>query len=381
MSKPRIYPSYVRLRKFVVVTDLLPLISTLTEEQQRNYCFIVSMIIRLTHKKPSFFLNIHHKVWNNFIGDNYSDYIHQLEVWRIIELNHSFCHEGEVSFSKGYRLHSSVVDSEKVTKAFAKKRVKPLKDQSQLVNPVCHFVHTNLKKVTVLETLTQTTNNVEEVECEEWAEKIYWDQFNLKYGHKVSRMYHSIILMPKASRKNLLYKDDHKVQLFEYDVKSCHPVLLMSMITSPSEKERFKKVLDTDIYTTIAKEMGVTKDRELIKDDFMFFINGEVKNYFHTFFKEHFPMLSEQIAVNGKSMASISQNMEAGIMVRDLPTLMMEQHQGYFYVPMHDGWMGLERDEQAIGKMVSDLFFSVTGYRITITKKNLTTGIETYLVK
>jgi hypothetical protein len=46
---------------------------------------------------------------------------------------------------------------------------------------------------------------------------------------------------------------------------------------------------------------------------------------------------------------------------------------------MHDGWLGIERDEQQIADAVRNEFFRRLDYRITITKTELATGRETVL--
>jgi hypothetical protein len=46
---------------------------------------------------------------------------------------------------------------------------------------------------------------------------------------------------------------------------------------------------------------------------------------------------------------------------------------------MHDGWLGIERDEQKIAATVRDEFLRRLDYRITITKTELATGRETVL--
>ncbi len=47
---------------------------------------------------------------------------------------------------------------------------------------------------------------------------------------------------------------------------------------------------------------------------------------------------------------------------------------------MHDGWLGIERDEQKIAATVRDEFFRRLGYWVTIKKTKLATGEETILL-
>jgi hypothetical protein len=46
---------------------------------------------------------------------------------------------------------------------------------------------------------------------------------------------------------------------------------------------------------------------------------------------------------------------------------------------MHDGWLGVERDEQLIASVVKAEFLKRFDYRITLTKTELATGEESVL--
>lgn len=48
---------------------------------------------------------------------------------------------------------------------------------------------------------------------------------------------------------------------------------------------------------------------------------------------------------------------------------------------MHDGWLGVERDEMRIGNYVRDRFYNYTRFWVTITKKDLVTGKEGILLE
>jgi hypothetical protein len=47
---------------------------------------------------------------------------------------------------------------------------------------------------------------------------------------------------------------------------------------------------------------------------------------------------------------------------------------------MHDGWLGIERDEQRIATMVRNEFHKRLGYWVGITKTKPETGVETSLM-
>jgi hypothetical protein len=299
-----------------------------------------------------------------------------------------------------------VLAEQRVKICFKKKQVHPLKDKSDLTDDVAKFVHNNLKRLTVRTNLLPQANVTDEVDAEIEAEKIYFQQWNISYGRKARRLFHNVILMSKAARKNLVLKADPSIPLYEYDVKSCMPVILLGLAHDPAEKAKLKTLLDGDIYTTIAKERGVTKDRDDIKLDFMYFLNGSIPNYVHKYFHAHLPKLTELVMKSKKAengMAWFGQRVESEIMVQEIPRQLLNPVQSnpvqsnnvpnqsnlsltcggnpddVLYIPMHDGWLGIERDEQKIAATVRDEFLRRLDYRITITKTELATGRETVL--
>jgi hypothetical protein len=306
-------------------------------------------------------------------------------------------------FPKAYRLSATALAAPKVKVCFRKKQVQPVRDKSELTDEVAKFVYRNLKRLSVRTDLLPQADPFDEVAAEDWAEAIHFEQFNVHYSPKAKRLYHAAITMPKVARKNLILKADPALPLFEYDVKSCTPVILLGVAHDPAERATLTSLLDGDIYTAIATEAGVTKERDDIKRDFMLFVNGSVQNYVHTFFHTHLPSLTEYLMARKgaeKGMAWFGQAVEADIMAQKVPSHLMNvgganniavqtqptpltcggNPEGILYIPMHDGWLGIERDEQLIAATVRGQFFRCLGYWVTIKKKKLATGEETRLV-
>jgi len=395
-------PWWVEQRTFVVPATLKPRIQNLAEELQMHYCFIVSKVVIETKKVPTTHKGISSRYFKHFIGSDYADYVEQLKTWNIIEVNPSYW-SGEDGFCMGYRLHPAALAAPKVKLCFRKKQVHPRRDKSKLTDDVAEFVHGNLKRLTVRADLLPQADLIDEVAAENWAEAIHFEQFNVHYSPKAKRLYHAAINMPKVARRNLILKADPAVPLFEYDVKSCTPVILLGLADDPAEKATLKLLLDGDIYATIASESGVTKDRDDIKQDFMKFVNGAVQNYIHTFFHSHMPCLTERL-MNGKNaekgMAWFGQRVESEIMAQEVPRKLMNvggsstinvQNQatpltcggnpeGILYIPMHDGWLGIEQHEQQIAAKVRQEFLRCLGYWVTITKTELATGAKRVLI-
>jgi hypothetical protein len=387
-------PWWVKQRRFVVPSTLKARIQKLPEEIQKFYCFIVSKVIVITKKHPALYGPISSKYFKDFIGSDYGDYVGQLKKWHIIEVNDQYLNDPEHGFSKSYRLHSKARKASKVKLQFAKKQVQPLRDNSKLTDDVAEFVHRNLKRLGVRTDLLPQANVIDEVEAEDWAEAIHFNKFNLHYSESVKRLYHAVIVMPVIARKNLVLKENPSVPLYEYDVKSCHPVLLLALIEDHSERKKYTALLHGDIYGTIARECGIVADRASVKLDFLKFVNGSVANYFHKYFRAHLPVLTDHMMKHGSGMAWFGQTVEAGIMVDEVPRLLMDSipvkkqsnlsltcggNPEVFYIPMHDGWLGVERDEVLIAERVRERFYEHTKYNVTLTKTCLATQEETVL--
>ena len=397
------HPLWVKQRYFVIPATLQRHLKNAPDEIQQILCSIVSRIVTATKKNPEHFANILSTEFKNSIGGDYHDYLDILHEWRIVDINNRYSNAEGKEFPKSYRLYPSANAAAKVIVSFNKKVIQPLRDESDLTNDVAKFVHQNLKRIAVRENLLPQANPIDEVEAINSAVKVYWGKLNVHYSPHAKRLFHTAITMPKIARRNLILKADASVPLFEYDVKSCMPVILLGLIKDPAERATLTALLEGDIYTTIANEQGITKSRDNIKDDFLIFLNGGIRNYVYTFFHQHLPTLAEW-ALRGKGakkgMAWYGQNIEARIMAQEVPrhinqpgipitkqnnlkTLICggNPDEGVLYIPMHDGWLGVERDEQRIASVVRNEFHRHLGYWVGITKTKLENDEETVLVK
>jgi hypothetical protein len=395
-------PWWVEQRTFVVPYTLHGHIQALPDDIRLNYCYIVSKVVIETKKFPTLYHNISSAYFNDFIGSGYRAYLDRLKEWDILEINDAYLNAGGSGFTKSYRLHPSALAAAKVKIKFKKKQVHPLRDNSKLTDGVIAFVHENLKRLTVRTDLLPQADVIDEVDAEGAAEEIYFQAFNVRYSPKAKRLFHAAILMPKIARKNLVLKSDASVPLFEYDVKSCMPVILLGLIKDPAERATLTALLDGDIYTAIASDCGVTDSRDDIKREFLRFVNGGVHNYVFTFFHAHLPTLAELVLKGkgaDKGMAWFGQRVESEIMVQEVPRQLMQMvtapssvnqstlsltsggnpDEGILYIPMHDGWLGIERHEQRIADTVRNEFHRRLGYWVTITKTKLATSEETVL--
>jgi len=398
-------PWYVKQRRFAVPAPLRDRIEGLPDQERLFYCYIVNKVRYETKDEPRQFEGISSTYFQNFIGSGYRRYVEQLRKWHIIHVNDHYLNADGHGFTKAYRLHEEALEAPIVKVNFKKKQAQPLKDHSEITDEVAKFVLANCQRVGVKEELATQASEEAEVDAEDFAERIYWGQFNVRYGGKVSRMFHTVIEMPSTARANLVFKEDPAIHLCEYDVKSCHPVLLLAIMEDEREKDGLKELLKGDFYSTVANECGEARERDAIKMDFLKFANGRTRNYFHRYFTDHFPRLTNYLDEHKDGVAAFGQNGEAVIMVDEVPRWLMDsaghaQPTGssnikpskssltswgnpgsVFYIPCHDGWLGIERDELKIADFVRDRFHEYTRFWVTITKKDLATGNEAILLE
>jgi hypothetical protein len=237
-------PWWVKQRRFVVPATLLPKIQAAPEAVRIIFCYIVSKVVIETKKCPTQFKGISSKYFKDFIGSEYHDYLKILDAdWGIIEINGSYWN-GEDGFCKGYRLRPKAMAAPMRKVCFRKKQVHPLNDQSELTDDVVRFVHANLKRLGVRADLLPQPNVVDDVDAETWAERIYFQQFNVHYSRHAKRLYHAAIVMPRVARRNFILKENPALPLYEYDVKSCTPVILLGIADAPAEKATLTALVD-----------------------------------------------------------------------------------------------------------------------------------------
>jgi hypothetical protein len=171
------------------------------------------------------------------------------------------------------------------------------------------------------------------------CEHIAGGDFSLSYGRKVKRLFHRVLAMPKEGRCNLT----HWCPLVEYDVRTCHPFLMLKFFTNPTERTNYAEMLSGDIYTTIQREMKFA-DRQTVKNDVQRVVNIShkragwmSKQYVFQFYHQHFPVFADQFLLQREDLAACLQGFEAELMVQKLGGFCREEN--LFWVPMHDGFI------------------------------------------
>jgi hypothetical protein len=85
---------------------------------------------------------------------------------------------------------------------------------------------------------------------------------------------------------------------------------------------------------------------------------------------KNIPDLLIKKMVGGKSEDNDTKNLTTFNFIC-LPQYLANVYTAILYVPMHDGWLGLEEESEVIINMVKEVYFTLTGYEITITKEKV----------
>lgn len=378
--------AWLKVHRFAITNSLKNHLAEATylSDWDREYlCYIQNKVLRETRKTPDLYANIGAKYWEDKCGGGYGRYIRQLEDWGELLVNYSYrvTTESKKGFPMSYMVPFVVWESG-VTVVDFKRRASAIKDHTDWskADDIVRHVHGCCSRLTVPKTLIEVTDPIRDSAAHEFSRRVYWGDFNIRYGDSGRRMFHSIIEMPKTARANLVCKEGGP-PLFEYDIKSCHPVLLLPLFSDPLEKEKYSLLLDNDIYSTIRDAMGIAEDRAGIKIQFMVCTNstdryvGGKRGLIYQFFQEYFPVFTREVLDIRSDLAAYLQQQESQIMVQGLGRLSLEKN--LFWIPCHDGWLGTEEGEGEIIKKVAEAFYQATGYRVRIEKTPLQ-NISTY---
>ena len=277
--------------------------------------------------------------------------------------------------TKKYWIPSAALTTGVITRDFKVGRVRLTKDDSKFsaATPWVEFIFQNLQQLSIAKKLLEIADPIESACCHDYAKKVFSGEFNCHYGDKSRRLFHSIIQMPKLGRANLIWRDTGNPLEYEFDIKSCHPVLLLTLMTNTEERNRYCCVLDCDIYDVIRAFDDNKDTRDGCKTEFLRFINYDKKshsasknNYVYQFFKNHFPFFTNDI-LKQKDMALYLQNLEAKIMVDELGKFCMAKN--IWYVPMHDGFLCKPESLDIVAAFVTTEYYKLTQYNISITYK------------
>ncbi len=368
---------WLKIRKFAITKSLNDKLesSSLTEEEKEWCCYIQNKVVMVLRRFDVAYIGA--KYFKDKIGPRYNKYVRLLKSWGELDRNDHYISPSAFSVgeTKTYGIPKVAMDSGMMIRQFNAERAKGSKDRSVLppAEPWIQFIHNNLKCLSSAKALKETHDPETDSACHASAINVFFENFNVRRGKKCRRLFHSVVEMPKEGRANLIWRSTEEPLECEYDIKSCHPVLLLNLVTDDTERKTYVTFLQRDIYDAIRVCGSIKDTRQGCKDTWASFVNDpnhnhkySKNNYVYQFYKKHLPILTDTV-LNRSDMALHLQNLEASIMVDELGKFCMEH--GIWYVPMHDGFLCKPELAKSVAVAVSNAFYNLTQYRVTITAK------------
>jgi len=320
------------------------------------------------HENFQFFTNIGREVWSNRLGSNYRRFLDWLVVNDILERNPRYKNDPknpDDNFPKSFRVKgldntNSAQQLVVITRKLS--RVSHFKDQSELTDKVTQYVHECLQEITVNKDLVLIHDPVREALALYQCRRIWSRCFNLHYGDKSQRLFHSVILMVREGRQNLRLKTSGE-ELVYCDVKTCYPNLLVTYINDPNEKARWIDALNKDLYDVARTTVQSSHSREQVKVQFSKFLSDPkhpTNNVPGRYLETHFPHLLKTIQGDA-NMALNLQNLEASILVQQMVNWAIQNH--IWYVPMFDGFLCKHHQISHIKDQAANLLEQRLGHR------------------
>jgi hypothetical protein len=262
------------------------------------------------------------------------------------------------SFSKSFGI-LNLTETNKATELVVLKytvdRFTSPKDNSHPTDEVSRYVLQCLQQLTVREKLVPNPVPYRGAMALHSCKQIYAGCFNLSYGKNSRRLSHAVIRMVSEGRNNLILKDTGE-DLVYCDIRSCFPSLLTLWITDAGERQRYVSALEQDIYTQVLKDTGSKWTRNKCKTAFSKTLSDPKHrgdNPVTRWLSQCFPILWSWI-VSQSSLALMLQNTEAQIVVETLGKAAMRKR--LWYVPMHDGFLCRQQDQQQLVQALKNTF-------------------------
>lgn len=374
--------AWLKMKVFCVTASLkgkMEADGSLTEEQKEWLAYIQTKVLIEGRKNPTKWANVGARYFLDKIGGGYRRWIERLVAWEELEENAAYKADGGAGFTKSYRVPPPALMTGTTKLVFTKKQARPPLVQPTTIPPSKAFgwALTNLNRLTVSESLLSGPDAVTDAIIHQSCWRIFFGDFELRYGPNCRRLYHAVIDMAKEGRANLRLTDS-TAPLFEYDVKSCHPVVLLTLFTDEEEKRRYAQLLDVDVYDGVAAVMRKELPRDDVKEDFMEALNSSnraaaslQRKWVYRFFRQEFPIFTRQVLDVRSDLAIYCQNLEADLLVEELGEFCSER--GLFWIPCHDGWMTTADHEIEIAEKVREIIWNKVGYSVAVSKVDLFT--------
>lgn len=365
--------AWLHMHNFAITNSLRAKLESVPLADGEGYSFIQNHVLMVADEfDGDHFIFIPTTVWKKRLGTGYKRFITQLTAWGELEVN-TDCRwsKNKSGYPMSYAIPPEAFATGICQMDFKRQRIRLPRPQNRPNGPVSQYALECLSALRVAETLIYPTpkrksNNIDirqsRIRCH--CEHIMSGDFSLRYGtNKVQRLYHRVLSMPSEARCNLYHRSGFS--LGEYDVKTCHPLLMMKFVTNPDERIRYAEMLSGDIYKTICNELQID-DRDQIKTDFQRVCNCRYKTSawmakqpIFQFYHRHFPTFAIQFLFKRNDLAACMQNFEASLMVQLLGKYCRDNN--LFWIPMHDGFITRVDQGEVISTQASKIILDAVG--------------------
>ena len=362
---------WLKTEHFAVTNSLRATLekSGLSEEDQIRLAYIQNKVLTVVDEGQWAF--VPRSYWRNKCNWGYTRYLEMLRRWGQLEINPSYwaSEDDESGFPKSFRVPQTALADGVCNLNFKRKRFRSPTPDNRPTDEASHYALKCLSNLNVVrdELFWLPDDPIRRSQIKNACENIAFKNFRLGYGLNSKRLFHHVIMMPSEGRCNLRFPF---FRLVESDVKSCHPLLLLTLFTDPIERKRYQDLLNADIYTSIGNEMGI-QDRDKIKTNFLSVINDGDKTQgwykkqsVFEFFANEFPIFTKTVLSVRTDLAIYLQNLEAELFVQKLGIRCKENN--LFWFPQHDGWISLEEDNLRIKELAKQIIFKEIDFETEI---------------
>lgn len=371
--------AWLKIHTFAITNSLRGKLEAVPKEMRPGLCFVQNLVLTFADQYEEQAARIPSDCWKEKLGTAYKRFIQQLKDWNELEVD-----EEDFRWSKDksgrpmpYAVPPSALESGTCLVDFEKQRIRLPRPKNKPKGPVSEYALECLSQLEVAETLVypppedpSKNADIRKARIKNHCEHIFAGDFSLSYGRNVRRLGHRVLWMPKEGRCNLRYRG---AAIAEYDVRTCHPLLMLSFFTNAIERAKYAEMLAGDIYSRVGQEMKID-DRRRVKEDFQRVVNFShktadwmAKQYVFQFYHRHFPTFAEQVLFQRNDLAPCLQNFEALLMVERLGAFCREKE--LFWIPMHDGFIARMDQGDAISGQASKIIQEAVGLAPQITRK------------
>lgn len=362
--------SWLRTDCFAVTNSLRSILeaSALPPLERERLAFIQNKV--LTAVDPGRMAYIPSRHWKK-CGDSYKRYIETLEDWGQLGSIPSYkaSHDGN-ALPMPYWVPRPALKDGLCTLEFRRRRFHPPTPDNHATDDASRYA---LECLSALDVTNDANfwlpqDPLRRYLVRDHCEHIAFKDFSLGYGEDSKRLFHRVVMMPSEGRCNLRH---YCQPLLEYDVKSCHPLLLLTLFDDAGERKRYQDLLAADIYTEIGRAIGVT-ERKRVKTALLRVVNESDKHSESykrervlDFFRERFPRFTRSVLSVRCDLAIWLQNLEAELMVQRLGAYCRTE--GLFWIPQHDGWISTVSEGENIRGYADKIVSGVVGLSPTFT--------------